>query len=68
MSEAKTKVVDCSYEKCGERRIHWCAPHIERGTQSFEVPFDSVGPWYCSTECYCFGTNTSVTGKTFSEN
>ena len=44
-------MVPCKYEKCGQRRRHWCDPYTERGTQQVEVPDDQEGPIYCSLEC-----------------
>jgi hypothetical protein len=47
------KKVDCDYKDCGLRRINWGEPDTQRGTQSFEVPDEAKGPFYCSISCAC---------------
>lgn len=51
--EKQMKKVPCAYERCGERRIHWCQPDTPRGTQyiTVEDDFDENKKAYCSTEC-----------------
>lgn len=48
------KKIPCSYDKCSDRRAHWCAPHINRPHQMIEVPDDHTGPMYCSFECAAY--------------
>jgi hypothetical protein len=61
MSQAM-KAVPCSYADCGKRRIHWCEPETERGTQTVNVPIDYHGPAYCSIECACYAGAAEVKG------
>lgn len=50
----KTKSVVCMGPGCASRRIHHEHPHIERGTQFLDVPFDHPGPYFCSIECQAY--------------
>ena len=47
------KRVPCSYEKCGDHRIHHERQDEPRGTQQVMVLDDHEGPAYCSITCAC---------------
>ena len=55
MAENPTKMIECSYEKCGERRLHWSSPETPQGERrKIEMPADYEGPVYCSIECAAY--------------
>ena len=45
------KMVYCSYEHCGTRRLSWSSPYTPRGTQKIQVADEHKGPMFCSFEC-----------------
>ena len=55
-----TKIVECSYESCGDRRIHWERPHEPRGQVKFEVPIAQPPPYFCSIECWCYACSENI--------
>ena len=51
----------CSYDKCGDRRVHWERPFTPRGPQKIMVPDDYTGTrQYCSFECAIYDGAYSV--------
>ena len=62
------KKVPCFYYDCGSRRVHWCDPYTERGTQYVEVPDDYEGPAFCSFECAILAGRLKLKIETSSPN
>lgn len=58
----KMKTRLCSYEKCGERRVHWEQPETPRGQQKIEVPddFPEDRKVFCSITCACMSGHYSI--------
>jgi hypothetical protein len=50
----RIKSVQCSYSGCGDRRRHHENPEPRGIRNTFIVPGDSKGPWFCSIECSAY--------------
>lgn len=54
------KKVPCAYSGCGDRRVHFTLPDIERGQQTVEVEDDFLSETYCSLTCMILAGKLSV--------